>query len=182
MGNIAVCAYLAAAVLLVLAGLPKLRDPLPLVRAVRSVGLPAGRTPVRAAAAAEVLGGVLALVRPGRLTAVLVAVAYLVFTGFVALALSRGGVLGSCGCFGRPDTPPTRAHLVVTGLLAASGVAVALDPPAGTWWAAATDDPALAVAVLGFAVLLTWLSYLVIAVLPTVTPSAVRSATAPQRG
>ena len=53
--------YAAAAVLLAVAGVPKVRDPGDLVRAVRSVGMPFGRSAVRAFAAAEVVVAVAAL-------------------------------------------------------------------------------------------------------------------------
>ncbi len=182
MGNLALGPFLAAAALLVLAGLPKLRDPLPLVRALRSVGLPGGAGLVRVLAVAEVAVGVGAVVRPGRLTGLFVAAAYLVFTAFVALALARGGLLGSCGCFGKPDTPPTTAHLLVTAVLAASGAALAVAPPASTPWSLAPSQPALVVTLLGYAALVGVLSYLVLAVLPSLTPAAVRSAAAPRRG
>ena len=46
--------YAAAAVLLAVAGVPKVRDPGDLVRAVRSVGMPFGRGAVRGFAVAEV--------------------------------------------------------------------------------------------------------------------------------
>ena len=164
--------FLAAGGLLVVAGLPKLRDPLPLVRAVRTTGLPASALLVRFLALAEVALGVVAVVAPGRVTAALVAVAYAGFTAFVALAVRRGGVLASCGCFGRPDTPPTRAHLVLTGGATATAAALAVSPPgAGVWSAAA---PASTAALAGFAALLGALGYLVLAVLPTTTAAAVR--------
>ncbi|WP_426563060.1 MauE/DoxX family redox-associated membrane protein [Angustibacter sp. McL0619] len=185
MGSAAICPFLAAAGLLVLAGLPKLKDPLPLVRALRSVELtaPIARRPVvRLLAAGEVLLGVAAVVRPGRVTGVLVAVGYLAFSAFVLLVLRRGGVLASCGCFGRPDTPATPAHLLTTLLLAASGLLVAASPPDPAPWTVLTDQPVLALVGAAFAVLVAALSYLVIAVLPTLTPAAVRSASAPQRG
>jgi hypothetical protein len=163
--------FLAAAALLVLAGVPKLADPMPLVRALRSARLPASRALVRVLAAAEVAVGVAAVVRPGRVTAVAVAGSYVAFTAFVALTLRRGGVLGSCGCFGRPDTPPTHAHLAVTAVfaLAAGSLAYA---PGGVVWTALTPE---VVALAGFAALVAWLAYLVMAVLPTATPAAVRS-------
>ena len=69
--------FLAAAGLLVLAGVPKVVDPLPLVRALRTAGLPVHRQLVRGFAAGEVLVGVWALVAPGRYAAGLVAAAYL---------------------------------------------------------------------------------------------------------
>src|SRR4051794_38843397 len=113
MWQIVAAPYLAAAALLVVAGAPKIADPLPLVRALRSVGLPAGRGLVRTFAVGEVVVGLAALVQPSRTTALLMAVLYAGFTAFVGLALARGGVLESCGCFGKADTPPTRAHLVL---------------------------------------------------------------------
>ncbi len=179
MRNLALGPFLAASGLLVLAGVPKLRDPLPLVRALRSVGLPGGRRLVQVAAALEVVVGAAALVVPGRVTGALVAAAYLAFTAFVALALRRGGLLGSCGCFGRPDTPPTRSHLLVTALLAASGLALAVAPSSP--WSALPQQLTQVGALVVFALLVGVLSYLVIAVLPTVTPAAVRSASAPRR-
>jgi hypothetical protein len=162
--------YLAAAALLVAAGVPKVRDPLPLVRALRSVSLPAGRTSVRLLAAVEVAVGLLAVLRPSRPAAVLVAAAYALFTGFVLLALRRGGVLTSCGCFGRSDTPPTRVHVAVTAAFALAAAAVAADPPASGW----SDVPQLPLLV-GFAALVAALAYVVLAVLPTATAAAARS-------
>lgn len=166
--------FLAAAALLVAAGLPKLADPMPLVRALRSAGLPAGRAGALLVAALEVAIGIAAILAPGRLTAVLVGTAYLLFSGFVALALRRGGVLGSCGCFGKPDTPPTRTHLVLTLLTAAAAAAVVVRPGAAAWDLALS---AHAMATTGFAALIAFLAWQVLAVLPTVTPAAVRSAT-----
>jgi hypothetical protein len=63
-----------------------------------------------------------------------------------------------------------------------SAAAVAVAPPPSDLWTVAVHEPLLLATVVGFALLLAWLSYLVIAVLPTITPAAVRSASAPQRG
>src|SRR4051794_7059726 len=164
--------FLAAGGLLVVAGLPKLRDPLPLVRALRTTGLPAHGPMVRALALAEVVLGVAAVLAPGRLTAALVAVAYAGFTTFVTLAVRRGGVLASCGCFGRPDTPPTRAHLVFTGGAAATAAALAASPPGAAGWGGA--PPAATAALAGFATPLGALAYLVLAVLPDTSGAALR--------
>jgi hypothetical protein len=170
--------FAAAAVLLGVAGVPKVRDPGDLVRAVRSVGMPFGRTAVRAFAVAEVLVAAAALVVPGRLSAALLATMYAGFTAFVVVALRRGGVLSSCGCFGRADTPPTWAHALATGGAAAVAVLVALDPPGPDPWSPVTA--AGAGAVVGFLALVALVGFLawqVMAVLPTVQPSAVRSRT-----
>jgi hypothetical protein len=170
--------YAAAAVLLAVAGVPKVRDPGDLVRAVRSVGMPVGRTAVRAFAAVEVVVAIAALAVPTRLTAALLALMYAGFTVFVVTALRRGGVLSSCGCFGKADTPPTRAHALVTGAASGTALLVALDPPGAGAWSALTDSGAVAVA--GFAALVGLVGFLawqVMAVLPSVQPAAIRSRT-----
>jgi hypothetical protein len=170
--------YLAAAGLLVLAGVPKVADPAPLVRALRSAGFTVPPAPgallVRGFAVAEVGVGTWALVAPGRVAAALVAVAYLVFTAFVGLVLARGGVLGSCGCFGKPDTPPSRTHLALTAVAALVAAAVAVDPPADPWGASG-GTPAL-VTTVGLAAVIGFLAWMAMAVLPTTTATAVRSA------
>jgi uncharacterized membrane protein YphA (DoxX/SURF4 family) len=177
--------FLAAAALLVVAGAPKVVDPMPLARALRSARLPAGRALARAIAVGEVVVGVAALVHPGRATAALLAAAYCAFTGFVGLALARGGVLESCGCFGRADTPPTRTHLALTGALAVAALALALAPPAAPVWSAQALTRPSTLVLIGFAALVAVLGHAVLAVQPLTTPAAVRSAaraTTPGRG
>ena len=51
---------------------------------------------------------------------------YLLFAAFVLVALGRGLPIGSCGCFGKVDTPPTPLHVVVDlgAVVAALGVAL----------------------------------------------------------
>jgi hypothetical protein len=166
--------YAAAAVLLVVAGVPKALDPGDLHRAVRSVGMPVGPGAVRAFAVVEVVVGLVALLSPGRVGAALVGLLYAGFTGFVLTALRRGGVLSSCGCFGKSDTPPTRAHAVLTGSASVVGFAVALVPPADPWGAL---TPVSAVGALALVGLVGFLAWQVMAVLPSVDPRAVRSGT-----
>jgi len=120
--------FLAAAALLVVAGAAKVLDPAPLVRALRSVGLRLSAGAVRAGAVVEAGVGVAAVLTGARPAALLVALSYAAFTGFVLLALARGGVLASCGCFGKQDVPPTRTHAAVTGALAVVAAAVAVRP------------------------------------------------------
>jgi hypothetical protein len=163
--------FLAAAGLLVVAGAPKLRDPMPLVRALRSVGMPATRLLVRCIAAAEVALGVWALTAPGWMSAALLSAAYLVFTSFVALTLARGGSLGSCGCFGKPDTRPTRTHVALTLATALIALAVTLSPPQNVWSGGAPGETVTTVA---FAALIGFLAWQVLAVLPTLSPAAIR--------
>lgn len=171
MWDLAAGPFLAAAGLLVVAGLPKVVDPLPLVRALRGAGLPVHRQLVRVFAVVEVALGAWALLAPGRYAVALVAAAYLVFTAFVARVLTRGGVLGSCGCFGKPDTPATRTHLALTALAALTALLVAVDPPSAAW--SAVDGATVTTA--GFAVVIGFLAWQVMAVLPTTSPAAIRT-------
>ena len=155
--------YLASAALLVAAGGAKLLDPQPLVRALRSVGLPAPRLLVRAGALVEIVLGLAAVVVGGALAALGVAASYAAFTGFVLVALRRGGVLASCGCFGKADTPPTRTHVALTAAFAVVAAAVAVRPLGGLG-TLLQASPALPLLVTTAAVAGT--AYLVLALLP----------------
>jgi len=160
--------YLAAALLLVVAGVAKAMDPLPLARALRLAGVPL-RGPllsplVRVGAAAEALIGAAAVVLPGPLTAAAVALSYAGFTAFVLRALRSGSPLATCGCFGATDTPPSRLHAAVTATLAAMAWVVAVQP----------GDLVLGPALLVVVGVLTYLIYLVLAVLPLVAVRAAR--------
>jgi hypothetical protein len=165
--NVVAAPYLAASLLLIVAGVAKALDPLSLVRALRAAGLNV-RAPllahwVRALAVGEAVIGAVAVVAPGRVPAVAVALSYAGFTAFVLRALRSGSPLASCGCFGQADTPPTPTHAAVTGVLAL----VAL---------VAAGDPGVTYGVSLFVVtgVLAYLLYLVLAVLPLVGPKATR--------
>jgi hypothetical protein len=121
--------FLAATVLLGAAGVAKAARPGDTANALRAAGLSARPRPVlvRVGAAGEVVLAIAAILVPGPLTGALVAAVYGGFAVFVVVALRRGWALSSCGCFGRPDTPPTPAHAVLNLGAAASAV----------WWAAA---------------------------------------------
>lgn len=155
---------LAAALVLVAAGVPKLARPVTTVGALRSVGLPASGVLVRLLAAAEVCVGVLALVVGGRVAVGLVAASYAVFIAFLVRALRHGGAVSSCGCVGRPDTPPTVAHLVVTVLLCGLSAAAVADPPSGV--AGVVGSGGDGVLTVAFAALGAWLVWLALAELP----------------
>jgi hypothetical protein len=157
--------YLASAALLVAAGVSKLADPLSLVRALRSARLPGSAAVVRLLAAGEVLLGLAAVVLGARPAAVLVALSYAAFTGFVLLARRRGGVLASCGCFGKADTPPTASHVAVTAGLAAVACAVAVRP-LGPLPALLDGAPGAGVPLLLASAAVGATAYLVLALLP----------------
>jgi hypothetical protein len=152
--------YLAAALLLIVAGVAKAIDPLSLARALRTAGVPL-RGPVltqvvRVVAVAEAVIGGAAVVVPGRLPALAVALSYAGFTTFVLRALRSGSPLASCGCFGKTDTPPTRTHVAVTAALSVAAVAVAVSP----------QGPPVGFALLVVTGVLAYLTYLILAVLP----------------
>jgi hypothetical protein len=119
--------FLAATVLLGAAGVAKTLRPATTVNALRITGVPVRATWVRAGALAELALAVAALLVPGIITGLLMALTYAGFAGFIVVALRRGWPLGSCGCFGRPDTPPTAVHAVLNVAAAASAA----------WWALA---------------------------------------------
>jgi uncharacterized membrane protein HdeD (DUF308 family) len=155
----------AFALLLVVAAGPKIVRPQSTLRALSSVGLPRSATAVRLLGGAEVVVGVGALVIGGRLFAALVAASYLAFAAFVALALVRGGALASCGCFGKPETPPTRLHLVVNAIAAAVAIAVAVNPgPAPL--AQLGSQPLAGLPFLVLVGCCTWFTYLSLSALP----------------
>jgi hypothetical protein len=167
---------LAAAALLVAAGAPKVVRPHDTRRALASVGLPIPAIGVRLGGLAEVAIGAVAILQGGRIVDALVAASYLAFSGFVVVALRKGGVVASCGCVGKPDTPPTASHVVVTALFAlAAGLAAAGGPTGLLAWP--STSVAKQASVLGFAVLLTGLAWLALAELPRLR-GIVRSATA----
>jgi hypothetical protein len=154
---------LAAAVLLVVAGIGKVRRPSYTVGAVKSVGLRVGARSVRTLGLGEVAMGLAAFLVGGPVPSALIGLSYLGFTGFLVLALRTGGAVSSCGCLGRPDTPPTRIHAAVTaGLCAAALITAAgggIDMRQLGW---STTDAVL----LAFSALVTWLIWLAFAVLP----------------
>jgi hypothetical protein len=117
----------AAIALLGAAGVAKASRPRETANALSAAGFPVGRAGVRMGAVGEVALATSAFIFPGTVTAALMAMAYGLFAVFIVVARQRGWALTSCGCFGRPDNPPTVAHAA----LDAGAAAVAV------WWAVA---------------------------------------------
>lgn len=115
-----------ASVLLVAGGIAKAWRPRDTANALRAVGINARAGAVRAGAAVEVLVGAGALLVDSPVFAALVAVSYLAFAVFVVQALRSGAPISSCGCFGKVDTPPSRVHVVIDTLAAATAAVVAV--------------------------------------------------------
>ncbi|WP_375487524.1 MauE/DoxX family redox-associated membrane protein [uncultured Jatrophihabitans sp.] len=123
----------AAAVLLVVSGVAKIRHPEPasaLVRRLlhrpreryRSVLL------VRGIGVGELAVGTAALAAGSRTALALLAAAYVGFAVVAVLALRDGAARTPCGCFGSADSPLGPAHLVLDAVAAVAGVAGAVRP------------------------------------------------------
>jgi hypothetical protein len=158
---------LVGAALLAFAAPGKWRRPTSTTNALRALGLPSTPALVRLLAAAEVALAAAVALAPRRPVLAALGLAYLAFAGVVVAALRRGSPLSSCGCFGRPDTPPTRIHLGVVLVLAAAALAAA----------ATTGSASLLEA--GLPVVLTaavgaGLAWAALSVLPQVTQAAGR--------
>ena len=119
--------FLVAALLLTAAGALKAVDPVTTAGALRKAGLPGAPALVRAGGVVEVVIGVAAIATGAPVAAALVALSYALFTAFVVVALVRRLPIGSCGCFGKVDTPPSIVHVVLdlgfAGVAAAAAVA-----------------------------------------------------------
>jgi hypothetical protein len=120
---------LVVASLLALAGAQKVLDPTMTVGALRALRLPSSAVLVRAGSLAEMALGAAAVSVGGPVVWWLVAASYLAFGTFVVAALRSGTMIGSCGCFGRDETPPHWSHVVLNAGLAALAVGVAVRAP-----------------------------------------------------
>jgi hypothetical protein len=168
--------YFVAAALLVVAGGAKAIRPEDTARALIRLIPPrpratmtsqAIRPAVRVSATLEAALGVIALLYPRPASASLVAASYVVFAGVVLYARSTGGVLSSCGCFGRADTPPTALHALVDLAFALSCVAVAANAPSdGTLIMILHRQPAAGIPLIFVSAVGLYLAYLVLAHLP----------------
>ena len=169
--------YLIASGLLVAAGVGKAARPDDTARALAAL-LPGSTSPslgglrwaVRIGALVEAALGVTALVAPRPATAALVAPSYVCFFGVVAYARRRGGPLATCGCFGRPDTPPTVLHMVLDLALAAATVAVATRAPVhGTLATQLARQPWAGIPLLFVSAVGLWLTALALSALAALT-------------
>jgi hypothetical protein len=129
-----------AALVLVVAGVAKLRAPAPAVRALRELSLPAGSPAIRVFAAVEIALGAWVFVSPAGVAAIALACCYAVFAVLALLLATRRA---ACGCFGESDFPASRLQASISAVLAAVCGAAAIWPPHGV-----ADRPAGQVAVL----------------------------------
>lgn len=167
----ALCA--AAAALLVVSGIGKLRSPDPAARMIAAlISVPRRRrgwltAGVCVIGCVEIATGASMLAVGGRGPAAAVAALYLVFT-VVAIRLAATGERTACGCFGRADAPVGTAHVLLDIICLAAAVGAVLNPvgPAG----GVLDGNTIAVITgLVQVILLAWLGYLSITALPALT-------------
>ncbi len=162
--------YLAAALLLAVAGAAKALDPVSTLRATRASGLRLTGAGVRLFGVVEAVVGLAALLIGGPVPAALVALCYVSFAIFVATGLMRGN-LTSCGCFPGSEAPSSLGHVVLNVALAACAVAVML-----SFGASALPEilrahgAASAVLLSGLVALDAVLVYLVMARIPSARP------------
>jgi len=157
--------FLVAALLLTVAGALKAIDPATTAGALRRAGLPVPPVAVRVGGACEVVVGAAAIVTGATVPALLVALSYLLFTVFVVVALRRHIPIGSCGCFGKVDTPPSVIHVVLNAGAIVAATAVALGPGGGIADVLA-DQELLGLPFLLLVAIATYAAFLALTVLP----------------
>lgn len=118
--------HAAAALLLVAAGLAKILRPAPTAELLASIGLPEVPAAVAVIGVVESLVGVSALAVGGPLLAVATGTLYVGFIVAVGRALATGA--GSCGCFGRVDSPPSWIHIIGNAVFATVSFIAAAGP------------------------------------------------------
>lgn len=166
---------LVAAALLAVAGAQKVLDPTMTVGALRALRLPSSPLLVRAGSALELALGVAAIAVGGAALWWGVVASYVLFAAFVVAALRKGTMIGSCGCFGREETPPHWSHIVLNLALAGLAAATAVRTP-GALLDALLDRPGTGAAVAVLAALAIYLLYAAYVELPR-TLAAGRSTT-----
>jgi hypothetical protein len=122
---------LVACGVLCVAGVFKLRDPVPAIRVLALLRLPARPAVVRLLAGAELaLGGWCAIAADRLATA---AVAF-VFASFAVLSLRLVRLSASCGCFGDAQEPASLAQVVLSAVLALAALAATMSGAGGLGW------------------------------------------------
>ncbi len=123
--------FAAAALVLCVAGIAKIRSPRAATGALSSLGVGAVPGLVRALGALELLLGCYSLIAPGVETAAAMAAAYAVFAVVARLLVSRRA---SCGCFGESELPASMTQSLLSAGLAALCVGAAVHAPASLLW------------------------------------------------
>ena len=157
--------FAIAAALLAAAGAAKVIDPSMTAGALRRAGLGIPDFAVRVVAFVELAVGATALVVASSALAAAVSVSYLAFATFVAWALRTDRPVGTCGCFGKADTPPSGIHVAVNLTLAAIAALIAVGGGVDVV-RVISDQPLAGVPFVLFVGLGTWLVFLALGALP----------------
>jgi hypothetical protein len=122
--------FFASALLLFLAGIGKLAAPANAARALSAARLPNDRPFVRAFAAYELGLGTACIAIPTRPVAAALAITYAAFAVFLIRLMKIEDPVAGCGCVGgKKETPPSRVHVILNLVAAASSVgALAFSP------------------------------------------------------
>ena len=163
--------FAIAAALLAAAGATKVIDPSMTAGALRRAGLGVSDFAVRVAAFVELTVGAAALVVASSALAAVVAVSYLGFAAFVAWALRTDRPVGTCGCFGKADTPPSGLHIAINLTLAAIAALIAVGGGVDVV-RVISDQPLAGVPFVLFVGLGTWLVFLALSALPRTLAAA----------
>jgi hypothetical protein len=160
--------YLVACTLLVAAGTAKALHPTDTARALATLAeqpMERIRPLVFMGSVAEAVLGCIAILVPRPVPAGLVALSFAGFALFVAYARRKGGALSSCGCFGTPDTPATKLHIVVNVGLAAAAGSVACAGLSGSIVSILAGQPGHGLPLVAASAVCAWLAFLALSVL-----------------
>jgi methylamine utilization protein MauE len=171
--------FFAAAGLLVVSGVAKLRHPEPAGRALAMLNLPSGRRTVGAIAVAELVVGAWCLFAPNTAAAASLGLLYAAFAAFLVLQLRAKTPGTSCGCLGSHDASPSLVHVTLDLAAAMTAAVVATAPQRGVVAFSATLSVGGVPFLVGTA-LIAYLAYLVAAFLPKAFWSYDRSAADPE--
>jgi len=126
-------AFDVACALLVVAGALKLWAPASTRQSLALAGVRVSSSAVRLLGLAEIVLGAVAALRPGALTAGLVALAYGGFLAFT-IRLRRVAPDADCGCFGGAEAAVGPIHIALNALACAIALGAALAPPPALSW------------------------------------------------
>ena len=123
--------FAAAALVLGIAGLAKLRSPAGAVRALAVARLPGRGLVVRAFACGELALGAWCLLDPAPANAAALAAVY---TAFSALSLLLARRRAACGCFGDGEIPASAVQALLSAALALVALLAVSAVPHGLGW------------------------------------------------
>jgi hypothetical protein len=123
--TLTIALFAAACVVLLAAGVSKLRDPRPTLHAALAIGLPASPARVRVFGIVEIVSALAGLFVGGACLAV--AMVYAALT-MVAYTLHRRAPSTPCGCLGAPSQPAGAGHVFLNALGALVAALAATQP------------------------------------------------------